>query len=83
MTALCPGPTTTGFQKLAEMERSKLAAGKIMDAKTVARIGYTAMNRGQRVVIPGIKNYLLAQTVRVTPRVLVTKIVKRMSEAVK
>lgn len=81
VTALCPGPTESGFQKRADMEQSKLVSDqKIMDAETVAKIGYRGLMNNQTVVIPGLKNQLLAQSVRVTPRKMVTKIVRKMQE---
>jgi short-subunit dehydrogenase len=52
----------------------------IMDAETVAKIGYRGLMNNQTVVIPGLKNQLLAQSVRVTPRKMVTKIVRKMQE---
>lgn len=81
VTALCPGPTESGFQKRADMEKSKLVSGQqIMDAETVAEIGYRGLMDNQTVVIPGLKNQLMAQSVRFTPRKLVTKIVRKMQE---
>ncbi|MCC5638579.1 SDR family oxidoreductase [Nostoc sp. CHAB 5844] len=82
VTALCPGPTESGFQKRAAMEDSKLVSGqKIMDAETVAKIGYEALFDNKTVVVPGLKNKLLTETVRFTPRKLVTKIVRSMQES--
>jgi short-subunit dehydrogenase len=79
VTALCPGPTQTGFQQRAAMEESRLVNGrKIMDSATVARIGYEAMQKGKTVVIPGLRNLVMAESVRFTPRKLVTRIVKNM-----
>ncbi len=81
VTALCPGPTKTGFQAGAAMEDSKLVRGReIMDSKTVARAGYAAMMKGKRVVIPGAMNKVLAQSVRFLPRSTVTRAVKRAQE---
>jgi len=40
------------------------------------------MQRGQRVVIPGAANWIMAQSVRFTPRRLVTALVKSMSRPV-
>jgi short-subunit dehydrogenase len=81
VTALCPGPTQSGFQSRAGMEESKLVKGKaIMGAATVARIGVKAMLAGKAVVIPGAKNFLLAQSVRFTPRAVITRLVKQMQE---
>lgn len=73
VTALCPGPTRTGFQVRAEMQDSGLLQGPLlMDAETVARIGYAGLIRGKRVVIPGLGNRLLALGPRIAPRRLVT-----------
>lgn len=81
VTALCPGPTQSGFQKRANMEDSKLVSGrKIMDAATVARAGYRALMAGKTVVIPGIRNKLLVETVRFSPRNMVTRVVRNMQE---
>lgn len=83
VTALCPGPTKSGFQKRADMEKSKLVSGqKIMDAENVAMIGYRGLMKNQAVVVPGLKNQLLALSVRFTPRNLVTKLVRNMQSKV-
>src|SRR6266404_2320909 len=68
VTALCPGPTASGFQKKAHMEDSKLFSGKIMDAHTVARIGYRGLMTNKTVVIPGLRNKLLVEGERFVPR---------------
>jgi len=48
VTALCPGPTASGFQERGQMQDSGLVKGKkIMDARTVAEAGYTAMLAGK------------------------------------
>ena len=81
VTALCPGPTKTGFQARAKMEESKLVKGKaIMGSDEVARIGYAALMKGKRVVIPGAKNRFLAQSVRFMPRNMVTRAVRKAQE---
>jgi short-subunit dehydrogenase len=38
------------------------------------------MKRGKRVVIPGLRNKLLTQSIRVTPRRMVTTIVRKLQE---
>lgn len=64
------------------MEDSKLVSGqKIMTAETVAQIGYRGLFENKTVVVPGIKNKLLAESVRFTPRKLVTKLVRNMQES--
>ncbi len=83
VTALCPGPTASGFVDKADMHSSALVKGKkVPTSGEVAAKGYRAMKRGQRVYIPGIMNWLLAQSPRFTPRNLVTKIVKAMLKPV-
>lgn len=77
VTVLCPGPTTTGFQKAANMQDSGLMKAPLkMDSMTVARAGYEGMLNGQVLVVPGIQNKLMAQSVRVTPRAVVRKLVR-------
>ncbi|MFN9945026.1 MAG: short-chain dehydrogenase, partial [bacterium] len=63
------------------MADSKLLKGqKMMDAQTVAWMGYDALMRGQTIVIPGLLNQILAKSVRFFPRKMVTKIVRSMQE---
>jgi short-subunit dehydrogenase len=81
VTALCPGPTETGFQARAKMENSGLVKGrKIMDARTVAEAGYRALLAGKTIEIPGVMNKLLTQSLRVSPRKMVTRLVRAMQE---
>ncbi|MDZ8056214.1 MAG: SDR family NAD(P)-dependent oxidoreductase [Aulosira sp. ZfuVER01] len=81
VTALCPGPTESAFHERTGIAGAKQAeSNNMMDAKTVAKIGYRALMEGKTVAIPGLKNKLLAEIVRFTPRKLVTKIVKNMQE---
>jgi uncharacterized protein len=76
VTALCPGPTASGFQDKAAMHQSAMVKGKrLPTSEDIARRGFRAMLRGRRVYIPGLKNWILAQLPRFSPRWLVTKIV--------
>lgn len=75
VTALCPGPTQSRFQKGAEMEKSKLIQGAIDSPANVAQKGYRALLRGQRVVVVGFKNRMLAQSIRLMPRSWATRAV--------
>ncbi len=74
VTALCPGPTASGFQARAEMQHARLFRRPAMDAQRVAETGYAAMMAGKAVVVPGLLNRLLAQSVRVSPRFVVRRI---------
>jgi short-subunit dehydrogenase len=81
VTALCPGPTATDFHRRAQIEDSRLVRSPLMmDAATVARVGYRALMAGKTVAIPGWANRLGAFAVRLTPRGLVTRIVRRVNE---
>jgi len=83
ITALCPGATASGFQAAAKMEDSNLVKGKrLPTSKQVAKYGYKSMLRGKRVAIHGFKNYLLANSIRFTPRSLVIKIVRKLQDKV-
>lgn len=81
VTALCPGPTETGFVAAAGVGPSRLfTLMKPASSEAVARTGYEAMKRGRRVVVHGLVNKLLVQSLRVTPRRLVTLIVRKLQE---
>ncbi len=80
VNALCPGPTETGFVAAAGMSESKLFDRAVMDARTVAVEGYRGMLAGKAVVIPGLRNNLLARSIGLFPRGLVTKVVRRIQE---
>jgi len=73
---LCPGATDTGFQKRANMEQSRLFSrpSMVMDAATVAQIGYQGMLRGKPLVAPGLSNRALPA--------LVPRLVRRAQERV-
>ena len=81
VTALCPGLTASGFQDKADMNKSALVKGKkLPTSEEVAALGYQAMQRGQRVYVPGVQNWLFTQSVRFTPRSMVTAMVKKLSK---
>lgn len=83
VTALCPGATATGFASTAGSARSRLfQMTRPMSAPEVARFGYRAMRRGKRVAIPGLRNKVLAQGVRISPRRLATAIAGAMQDRV-
>lgn len=81
VTALCPGPTESNFQKVANLEGSGLFKGrKIPTSEEVAAFGFEAMMQGKRVAIHGKQNWLMAAGTRLAPRKIVTSIVKKISE---
>ncbi len=78
VTALCPGPTDTGFAQRGGLKNSKLFQGKNMKAVFVARAAYEGLMKNQAVVIPGLKNKLMVQALRFAPRNAVVKVVKNI-----
>lgn len=83
VTAVCPGPTASGFQDRAAMHDSALVKGKrLPTAAEVADHALRATFAGRRVAVPGWRNRLLVQSLRVMPRRVVTHLVASMSRPV-
>ena len=80
VTALCPGPTRTGFQRRAGMREGSLVARSAMGSMAVARAGYAGMKRGRPVVVAGFLNRLLVQSLRFAPRRVAAAVVRRILE---
>ena len=81
VTCLCPGATDTEFQKRAGMEETLLFRKlRPMNAKAVAQDGYRGLSKGKPLVISGVRNWLLAESLRVSPRRMVTAVSRRLIE---
>jgi hypothetical protein len=79
VTALCPGPTQSGFQAAAAMRESKLFEdNNFPTSREVAEYGYRAMERGKAVAIHGLKNAIMANAVRFAPRSVVVKAARKV-----
>lgn len=74
VTALCPGPTRTGFVDALENAQASqtVAYSKLADAGPVVDAGLRALDRGQPVAVPGLRNRAIAFLPRLAPRRLVT-----------
>ena len=81
ISALCPGPTDTNFAAAANARFSHRFKKSAMSAKSVAEIGHRAFRSGQAVAIAGLRNQLLAFSVRLAPRSMVRKITKYLNFA--
>ncbi|TVQ01233.1 MAG: SDR family oxidoreductase [Balneolaceae bacterium] len=81
VTALCPGPTESEFQKVANMQTSKLIDRfPLATSHKVAEYGYKAMKKGKRVAVYGFYNKLLLKTIGLFPRSFVTAAVRKIKE---
>ncbi len=70
VSALCPGPTTTGFQSRAGLDAPLFTLMKPMDCRPVAEAGYAGLMAGKRVIVPGLFNKLSALISHIVPRSL-------------
>jgi short-subunit dehydrogenase len=77
--ALCPGPTETNFFKVAHANDAQLVRVADMTAKEVAVQGHRDFRGGSVVVVSGLRNRLLVLLVRLMPRFLIRKIVKKFN----
>lgn len=77
VTALCPGSTGTGFHA-AVMDNKPVKPRKLESARSVAEYGYNAMMKGKSVAVPGLKNKIMAFSVRFLPRSVVTKMAAKI-----
>ena len=65
VSVLCPGTTRTDFFARAGMHAG--GGWRMMDARTVAGIGYRGCLRGKRVIIPGLMNRIGAVLAKLVP----------------
>ena len=81
VTALCPGPTKSGFQHKVGSESSNLAKLNLLSSSEyVAKYGYRALHEGKRVAIPGFVNTSLINTAKFIPRKTTIQVVKKLQE---
>ena len=81
VSALCPGPTISGFQARSGMSEERLMRMKrvfskaIMTSEEVAKITYEGWSQNQAVIVPGRLNLILSWLARISPRRLTSAIV--------
>lgn len=82
VTALCPGATATAFAETAQITNTRLFSHLgVANAELVARYGYKAMMRGDRVAIPRLRDRIMVQSERIAPRSLVTRLARLLQES--
>lgn len=83
VTALCPGPTESEFQKRAHIENTRLIKSKLMGwmkSEEVAKLGYQGFMNGKRVVIPGLLNKIGVHSTRLSPRAVSAQVARMLQE---
>jgi short-subunit dehydrogenase len=79
VTALCPGPTRTGFVAALGADVSGVAVYRNLVApEPVVAAGLRGLDRGRAVVIPGRRNRLMANIARYSPASISTAVSARM-----
>ena len=83
VTCLCPGPTVSKFRERAGTGSTRLAqASAAMPSAPVARAGYEAWKRNQRVIVTGARNAFQAGMVKYIPRSTLLRIVRNVQSPV-
>jgi uncharacterized protein len=77
VTALCPGPVPTEFQARAGFIDDNSTDMMARSADRVALDGYRALQRGRRLVVPGVLNRATTIVTRLVPRGLLLAAVGR------
>jgi short-subunit dehydrogenase len=84
VTCFCPGATDTGFAARAGNDKTRLFKQLgAMNATKVARDGYQGLMKGKTLVISGVRNWLVAESVRFAPRKAVTAVSRWITEEAK
>jgi len=74
--ALCPGPTDTEFQQVAEQPDRAFRFAETADK--VAQVGLEGLARGRSCVVSGTSNRWMVRAERLAPRSFVAKMAARM-----
>jgi len=79
VTALCPGPTRTGFVGALGADVGHTAIyRRLGDPEPVIKAGLRALDKGQAVVIPGARNKVVAASGRFMPHEWLTRVSARL-----
>lgn len=81
VTALCPGPTQSEFMDVAGYKPPPLYSAGVMTSEEVARIGYRAMMRGERLAVTGLMNRVMTIGSQLGPRALVLAITDKVTRS--
>ena len=80
VTALCPGPTATGFEQAAQMENSHMfSMFKPASAAAVAEAGFRAAEKGQTLCYHGLLTHAVNIAARLLPRSVCRKFMMKVN----
>jgi hypothetical protein len=80
ISALCPGPTRTDFQRRAKIAESKLFKTRgSMSSMDVAKAGYEGLMKGKLIVVPGFSNKVIRAASKIAPRRMLARIAGKMN----
>lgn len=81
ITALCPGPTDSGFQGAANLSNvALLTTMKLPSSKSVAEFAYKSLMSGKAVAVHGFMNNVIAKSTSFIPRPILRKLVMKLQE---
>lgn len=81
VTALCPGPTATGFEKNAMLTNSNMFKKmRVATANKVARCGYNALIKNKAIAFSSASGFWLNLATRLFPRAMVRSVTKRINK---
>jgi short-subunit dehydrogenase/uncharacterized protein YndB with AHSA1/START domain len=79
VTALCPGPTRTGFVDALGVDVGHTAIyRRLADPEPVIEAGLRALDKGRAVAIPGVRTKVIAEIGRFMPREWLTRVAARL-----
>ena len=79
VSCLCPGPTVSKFRERAGTGETRLGkTSRPMESMPVAKMGYDAFQKNERVKVTGGLNVLMSSLVPLLPRAVVLKLVRSL-----
>ncbi|MBC7896440.1 MAG: SDR family oxidoreductase [Cytophagaceae bacterium] len=82
VTAVCPGPTRTGFARVAGISPKARAGGAPpMDSREVADLAFRGTMAGKPVILTGFRNQVAAMIGRYLPRSVSAELVRKIQMA--
>lgn len=79
ITALCPGPTATGFMETAQVKDQKMFKNSFTPGSMeVARFGLSSLHSGKTVAVHGFMNYLGTLAAQLFPRKIISAFIRIM-----